>query len=383
MAPKNKNVSIEEEGISGSRSNDILSSLLKENKDDIYNHIIPRHQIISTGSLTLDSYVKIRSGGVVRLVGKGAELGKTSECFVIARNYMDVMPKSKTLFIKAESRLSEEMQKRSGHKFVTNPEDWDYGTVFILSTNTFETIAKVVKKLLEEMHENGEYLVIILDSLDGVILKTDLHTKEVDNTGMVAGVPKMTKLLFRHLGLPISHYDALLLITGQYSASIELDKYSTEAKRQGPSVGGASVEHQSDYVLSYGQRFTGDQILEKPDEKPDHLKNKIIGVYATVEIKKSATDVSGLKIKIPIRKNKIGNAIWVSKEVADNILSWSFATRKGAWINFSPEIIQESEAAGIKLQETIQGLNNLYEYIENDKVVFEWFYNKFKNLLCE
>lgn len=366
-----------------SSSNDILELLLKENKEDIYNHVIPKHQIISTGSLTLDSYVKVRSGGVVRLVGKGAELGKTSECFVLAGNYMKTMPKSKTIFIKAESRLSEEMQKRSGHTFVNSPADWKYGTIFILSTNTFETIARIVKKLLVEMHEKGEHLCIILDSLDGVILKTDLQTKEVDNTGMVAGVPKMTKLLFRHLGLPIAHYDALMLITGQYSANINLDKYSTEPNRQSPSVGGASVDHQSDYVFSYCQRFNGDMILEKPDEKPDVNKNKIIGIYATVEIKKSATDVSGTKIKIPIRKNKIGNAIWVSKEVADNILSWSFATRKGAWINFSEEIKQEAAATGIQLKESIQGLNNLYEYIEDDKVVFDWFYSKFQKLFSE
>ena len=107
---------------SNEASKNLLNSLLQGYKDDHYAFIKSENKVISTGSLILDSLVKLRSGSVVRLVGKGAELGKTSECLVISTNYMNTMDKSKTLYVKSEARLSEEMQKRSGHKFVFSAE---------------------------------------------------------------------------------------------------------------------------------------------------------------------------------------------------------------------------------------------------------------------
>jgi hypothetical protein len=314
-------------------------------------------------------------------VGKGAELGKTSECLVLATNYMKVMEKSKTIFIKAEGRLSEEMQKRSGHKFVFKSEDWNYSTTYVFSCNVFETVAQIIESLLKTMHEQKEHLCIILDSLDGLTLKSDL-TKNVfagDNV-KVAGVPLMTKLLFRRLALKVSHYDALFLITGQYSAEIKLDPYAPNIPRQVESSGGSSVAHQSDYVFQYLPRYQGDMILEKPDEKPDLNKNKILGIYATVEIKKSGTDVTGTKIKIPIKKGVVGCQIWKSKEVGDSILQWSLANRAGAWITFGESIKSEAKEAGIELVEKVQGLNAFYDYLEKNENVCDWFYEKFKNL---
>jgi hypothetical protein len=231
------------------------------------------------------------------------------------------------------------------------------------------------------MHENGEHLAIIIDSLDGLILKKDLEVKGVDGNQMVAGVPKLTKLLFRHLALPIAHYDILLLITGQYSADIKLDPYSPSIPRMGETGGGSSVPHQCDYVLQYLPRYQGDYILEKPDEKPDIIKNKILGVYATVEVKKSATDVTGTKIRIPIRKGRVGSAIWVEKEVVDMALQFNHLTRKGAWCSFSPEFIEMAKKDGIEIKPQHQGLNGVFEYVENNKDVFAWMYNQYKKLI--
>lgn len=196
-------------------SSDALRSIMndKEMKGDIYNDIVAENKLISTGSLILDSVVKIRSGMVVRLVAKQAECGKTSASFVLAENYMKTMEKSKTLFIKAEGRLSNEMKKRVGLKFVDSPDEWDYGTVYVLSCNVFETVARAILNIVKTAHECGEHICIILDSLDGLILKADLE-KGFEGNAKVAGVPLLTKLLFRHLALPIAHYDALLLVTG-------------------------------------------------------------------------------------------------------------------------------------------------------------------------
>ena len=126
MASKKK-----EDSSNEADSKDMLSSFLKNNEENHFNYLQPEEVTISSGSLGLDTLIKVRSGSFVRVCGKGSELGKTSQCFVFSQNYMDKIEKSKTIFIKAEARLTPEMQKRTGMKFVTDPSDWEYGTVFV------------------------------------------------------------------------------------------------------------------------------------------------------------------------------------------------------------------------------------------------------------
>jgi RecA/RadA recombinase len=152
-------------------SKSLLKNILQQNKDSHYNYVQPKQVVIPSGSLALDSLVKIRTGSFVRMCGKGSELGKTSECLVLAENFMKTMPKSKTIFVKAEARLSPEMQERSGLKYVIDSDEWDYGTVFVFGTNEFELIASTLETMIPSMHEDGEHLCVILDSLDGVILR--------------------------------------------------------------------------------------------------------------------------------------------------------------------------------------------------------------------
>jgi len=371
----------EASGVPSSKS--ILANFLNENKEDHFNFIKPSETIISSGSLGLDSLIKIRSGSFVRLCGKGSELGKTSECFVLAENYMKVMPNSKTIFIKAEARLTPELQKRSGLKFVTDSEDWDIGTVFVLSTNTFEKIASFLENIIPEMYEAGERLCVILDSLDGLILKSD-KDKDLwngDENVKVAGVPMLTKILFKRLALKVVHYDVLFLITSQYTAEIKLDPYSKTPPRQSDGSGGSAINHQSDITLSYQSRYGGDFILEKEKEKPDPIKNKTLGVYATVEIKKSTTDVSGQKVRIPIKKDRVGCAIWVEKELTDMLVAFGMVVKSGAWFSFTENIISLAKQDGVEIKPQHQGMNSLYQYIEEDKVAFEWLLKKVKSLI--
>lgn len=374
--PDKEDVKIDENA-----SKNVLGALMNGYSEDHYNEITTKEVDISSGSLLLDSYIKVKSGSVIRLVGLGAELGKTSQSFVFADNYMKTMPKSKTFLVKAESRLSEEMKTRSGLKFVYKAEDWSYGSVFVLECNVFQTVATIIEKTLKVMYEQGEHLCVIIDSLDGLILKDDLKEKGIEDGVKIAGVPLLTKLLFKRLGLPINKYNALLIITGQYSASISLDPYAKNVPRQVESSGGSAIAHQCDYVLSYCPRFSGDWIKEKEKEAPDPVKNKILGVWATIEIKKSATDVSGMRIKIPIKRGRVGSAIWTEKEVVDLILMWELAKSAGAWITFSDSIIEECKNSGIELQPKINGINQLYDYFENNKPAFEFFRDWFKKKL--
>jgi RecA/RadA recombinase len=381
MAAKKKEDQEVEAG--GSTSINTLSNFLKENKEDHFNFVEPVSQVISTGSLNLDSLIKIRSGSIIRLAGKGSELGKTSECLVISKNYMDLMPKSKTLFIKSEGRFGPEMRERSGHTIVSHPEDWTYGTTFIFSANIFETVAALIEDLLPKMYEAGEHLCIILDSLDGLILKND-YQKDIwggDESVKVAGVPLLSKLMFKKLALKINHYDALFLITCQYSAAIKLSQYDSTPNRQVESSGGSAISHQNDISISYNTRSAGDYIYEYPNLKPDPIKNKCLGVYATVDIKKSSTDVTGARVKIPIARGRIGNAIWKEKEVVDMAIAFELLKGKGAWFNFSETLIAQALAEGVEIKEQHQGINGVYKYIEENKVVFEWLYKRFSDLV--
>jgi len=368
-------------------SNDVLKSLMSQQDDgDNYNAIVPEGRIISTGSLLLDSHVKIRSGCVVRFSGLGAELGKTSETLVLMANYMATMPKAKGIFFKAEGRLSPEIRARSGITFVDRHEDWKTGTVFVYSGNKFERVAHMLEVLLKDMYDKGEHLCAAIDSLDGLILSNDAD-KAVwtsKDSPKVAGVPLLTKLLFRRVALPIVHYDALLIITSQYSAPIQLDPYAPAGPRQISGGGGSAAMHQSDYVFEMGQRYNGDYILEDPDEKPDPVKNKIVGIWATYIIKKSGTDVSGIKVRVPIKKGRQGCAIWSEKEVVDTALAFDMLRREGPkspMYAFDPSLVKEAKEAGVVIKDKVKGFANVYSYVEEDRAVFEWLLTKFKRAL--
>lgn len=371
----------------GVSSKDLLGSFLNQHKAEHYTFIQPKHLPISTGSLILDSLVTVRSGGTVRLVGVGAELGKSSESFVIADNYMKTMPKAKTLYIKAEARLTPEIIARSGLKFVLSSDEWVENTVFVFSCNIFEAVAELLESILPKMHEAGEHLCIVIDSLDGLILRND-KSKDVwgskPESVKVAGVPLLTKLLFRRLGLAITHFDALLLVTGQYSADIKLDPYGPNVPRQASSAGGNSIAHQSDYVFQYLPRYQGDQILENPTEKPDYQKNRSLGVYATLEIKKSGTDVTGTKVRIPIKKGRVGNAIWVEREIVDMMLGWSLLEKAGSWLKLDPSLHAEIlQSTGVTLPDKIQGLDNVYKVLEDQPAVVKFLFDKFSALVAD
>lgn len=304
----------------------------------------------------------------------------TSQALAFAENYMKVMEKSKTIFIKAEGRLSPEMMRRTGMNFVHSPAEWNYGTVFVLSCNVFETIARIILDTIKDGYESGEHICVIIDSMDGLILKADLE-KGFDGNPKVAGVPLLTKLLFRQLALPVNHYDALLMVTGQYAAEIKLDPYAPNVPRQTTSSGGSSISHQSDYVLEFQPRYGKDLILENEKEKPDLTNNKILGVWANVAIRKSANDVTGMTVSYPVKKGVVGQAHWLSKEIADIMIAYQMLSKGGSWFTFAPEILTEAKEANLELPEKVQGINSVYSLIEENEPIKDYFYTKIKKMI--
>src|SRR4051812_37234582 len=128
-----------EEGPTGNPevSKNILGSLLNGYKETHYNFNKVSPVRIPSGSLIIDSIINVKTGTTLRMGGP-AEVGKTSQSLLFADNFMKVMPKAKTVYVNAEAKFSEELQGRTGMKFVFDSEQWDYGTVFVLETNIFD-----------------------------------------------------------------------------------------------------------------------------------------------------------------------------------------------------------------------------------------------------
>ena len=146
-------------------SKNLLGSLMNGYRDDTYNHIQNKPFKISTGSIILDSLINIQSGSSIRLIGPSSA-GKSSQALLLMNNYLDTVPNSRGVYIKSESRLSEEMKKRSKAKIVFFAEEWETGVIFCLESNIFETICQILESLLKHTYEQNIHLVICFDSLD-------------------------------------------------------------------------------------------------------------------------------------------------------------------------------------------------------------------------
>lgn len=374
---KNK---IKEEYVEEDASKNVLNSLMQGYKDDHYNHINEPKEKISTGSIILDSVLGggVETGTSFRALGPYSS-GKTSQCMLLMYNYLQTIPNSKGLFFKAE-RLTSDLAKRSGLKFVNKADDWDIGTVMLIDTNVFEVVAGIMEGLLKSTYSCNQKLFILVDSLDNLILKNDLTSKDISGGTKVAGIPLMSKLLYRRVGILIEKYNAILAWTSQQSAYINLNPYDKN-ERPANASGGASIAHMVSYAFEYTTRYNKDLILEKPDEKPDALKNKIIGVYCPIIIRKATNETENAVCRIPIRKGRSINSVWIEKEIVDYCLGWELIRKAGAWFSFDESLVKEAKDNGVELQEKIQGLDGVYSYFETNKNVFDWFYKKIKGVL--
>lgn len=365
----------------GEVSKNTLNSMMNGYKDDVYNHISEKPVKISSGSLILNAMLGggVSNCGTIRLAGSHSS-GKSSQAFLLMSNFFSTIPNSKGIYVKAEARLSENLQTRTGLKFVFKADEWVAGTVFVLETNQFEVMADMIESLLKVMYQSGEKLCCIIDSLDGLILSADLKDKKITDGIKVAGVPSLLKLFNRRIGLPVNKYGALLILISQASSDIRINPYSKEPPRAVNGAGGASAAHCADVILEYNPRYSGDLILENPKERPS-MENKVIAHECSITIKKSTNETDSMVCRIPIKRGRVGNSVWVERELVDMCLAFQVLKKEGAWFSFESSLIEEAKKDGVVIKEQLHGLNGAYSYIEEDKSVFNWMYNKFSKVL--
>ena len=354
----------------------LLKELLDKNSTDHYNFVPNNPTKISMGSLQLDAAISLNEG-VHRFTG-ATGAGKTSQALVVTKNFLTDDTKRKALWIKAEGRLSENLMARSGVKFVFSAEDWDYGTCFVLESNTFEFICELIDTTLKTLNEQGIKLIIVIDSVDGLKLKADANN-DLGSERTMGPQLIMKRFLIRE-SYPIAKYGAVCIAISQVTASIQ---EKGEAPKMISGGGGNALMHWSNYILEFTPRWWGDNILEAgPNSKFDAEKNPIIGHYATVKIKKTDKENENTTIKYPIKHNRLnGNSIWIEHEMIPFLKKWGLIKTAGTWMEFAPEIIRDAEEAlKIVVSPKHQGFNNILIYLEENPQLANYLFNRVKTV---
>ena len=308
-------------------SNEVLSSFLKTNSEDHYNFEETIDYKVSSGSLQLDLHLGGGFGpGLHRFCGIN-EGGKTSEALEVMKNFLVQVPNSKGFYIKAEGRLSPEMQKRSGVKFVFSADEWVEGTCFVFESNIYETVVDAMRQLVSK-NEEGIKFCFLLDAVDGLIAKNDMD-KSFEESAKVAGGAVIAATFMKKMSIALAKRGHMAIFISQVRADIKLDPYSKAPIRQTSATGGNALLHFANWILEFEPRFKGDIILKNASEKSiDVDKNPPIGHWAKVTVKKSPNEKTNLTIPYPIRYGRSGGkSIWIEKESSCDRAASSTSTR--------------------------------------------------------
>ncbi len=166
----------------------------------------------------------------------------------------------------------------------------------------------------------------------------------------------------------------------QVRESIKLNPYEKTPQRQGNASGGHAVEHAGDYVLDFLPRFGDDIIRENPSDK----SSKIIGHYCKLKIVKSNNEKYGVEVRYPIKYGRTGGtSVWVEREIADMLMAWELCEKKGSWLSFVSTLREEvKEHTKIDLPEKLQGMDNLYNYLEEQPKVVAYLFERFTKMIA-
>jgi len=360
-------------------SKNLVGNFLKNNKEDHFNYEEQVSYRVSSGSLEFDHHLDGGFGpGLHRFVGMN-EGGKTSASLEVMKNFLK-MPKSKAVYFKAEGRLSDEMIKRCGVKFVSTHEEWEEGTCFVFESNIYETVVDLMRQLVSSNEEKNKYC-FVLDSVDGLIKKAD-NAKTFEESSQVAGGANIAATFMKKMSIALGKRGHMAIFVSQVRADIKLDPYSKAPIRQTTATGGNALLHFANWIIEFEPRFGGDQILLNPSvKKMDPKTNPAIGHYAKVVVKKSPNEKTNTRISYPIRYGRTGgNSIWVEKEVVGTLEAWEFIKKAGAWISITEDFREVLSEGGFELPEKVQGENKLFSLIEDDSALCQYLVAYFKKM---
>jgi len=370
----------EKEESSGATINRVLSDFLndKENADKHHNFEEEVDYKVSTGSLMLDIGTGGGLGpGLHRFCGIN-EGGKTSEALEVCRNFLSSVPNSRAMLVKAEGRLSPEMKQRCGVDFINDPSEWKNGNCFVFESNIYETVFELMKKLVVSNHEGVKYLFII-DSVDGLITLKSQDTP-FDKADQVASGATIASVFLKKVANQLARRGHMAIFISQVRAKIEIQGKITQTTTS--ATGGNALLHFANWILEFERPWQKDLIKEKEKEPQHKDTNKILGHWVRVKVKKSPNEMTDYTLQYPVKRGrKNRSSIWLEKEVTDQMVSWGFVKKGGAWYTASQDLIDKMTENGIDFPEKIHGENKLFEYLEKNPEVVNILLEMFKNLL--
>ena len=356
---------------------EILESYLKDknNKDKHFNYEKDHFYGVSSGSLNFDLNAGLFAPGIHRLVGI-PESGKTSFTFEVARDFLKTKNR-KVLYVKAEGRLSKEMQARTGLKFVFDPKDWEDGSIFVLEANIYEFVIDLIKKLVRQNEKETEYF-IIFDSMDGLILAADAEKAAAEND-KVAGAPKLTKEFFKKMGLEMTKKGHLVFMLSQHTSNIKINLYEKDDGKStvsGGGSGGWALVHFASSCLEFKPKYGKDIFFSASD------KNKILGHNVKIQITKSVNEKTGTTIEYPVKYGAIGkSSIWLEKEIMNILVSFNNLKQKGAWFNLDDSIVKELNDNGYEIKSQFHGEEGFSGWLEENPEATNFLYKLFRERL--
>ena len=347
---------------------EIMSSLLKDHKDDHYNYSEERYYKVSTSSLMLD-YV---SGGgfgpgLHRFTGS-SECGKTREALDVMANFLRDHKTGKALYIEAEGRLSKEAQSQHDIKYVTDASEWEHGTCFVLQSNVYELVADVIERLIKQGGDT--YYFILLDSVDGLAPRESFK-KTFDESARIAGGPVIASVLMKRIAIPLYKHGHMAIFLSQRRSTINIDPYAKKEPKMIDGSGGNALLHYANFIMDFEPHYKSKIILENEKEKQS-MSNRSIGHYAKISIKKSTNESTGTIVEYPVKYGrKKQSGVWMEKEIVDLLLMWGELKRAGAWYSFGDEVFKLLEDAGCGIGQKHKGLNGVYAAIDGNDCAIE------------
>jgi RecA/RadA recombinase len=375
--PKNEKVEEKDDKIiNENEPQNILGEYLKKNKEDHYNFEDTPNDIISSGSLLLDSAMNggVRKGSILRSTGV-SEGGKTSNAFSFMFNFLKEK-NTRGCLIKSEGRASVEIIERSGVRFVEKAEDWVDGTCFIYKTNIYESAISLMRTLVKNNPEKISYMFII-DSLDSLVPRNDIE-RPFEEAGKVAGAALLTSDFLRKMALAFTSMGHICILISQVRSSIKINPYDKTPPQMTNASGGFAALHFSDWILEFQSRFNKDVIWEGEEGKSDRL-----GHFCKITFKKSVNEKTGSTVSYPIRYGrKGGTSVWVEYEILDMLKMWDFIKSGGkAWNTFQSSFIEEiKKECNVDLPEKFQGDAPVLKILEQSPELTKYLVNKFKSL---
>jgi RecA/RadA recombinase len=246
----------------------------------------------------------------------------------------------------------------------------------------YETVFKIIKTLVKENSEAVRYGIII-DSVDSLIPKNDLE-KDFDEACKVAGGALLASKIMQRISLDMSKGGHMMILISQIRADIQIDPYAKKAYKNVSASGGHALMHYSNFIFEFEGRYNKDLILEKPNERYDPIKNKILGHEVKIIIKKSPNEKTNTLVTYPVMYGrKGGNSIWKEREIRDVMFENGLLLKSGAWTSVDPSVIEEMDILDIEMPNKFQGRDSILKFMDDNPKFVDHWYNKFKEVYIE